>query len=179
MKLFWIAALCLVVSASGLAQNADTDPATKDQVELYLRTMHSHDMMQRMMEAMLKPMHQVFHDQFKKDGKQLPADFEPRFTKMMDDLVKGMPMEEMSQAMVPAYQKHFTNGDINNLIAFYSTPTGQKVLEEMPEITSESMQAMMPVMRKYVNDWQKRMQEEVKDMEKTAPKADQESPAQQ
>jgi hypothetical protein len=179
MKLFWIAALCLIVSAPGLAQNADTDPATKDQVELYLRTMHSHDMMQRMMEAMLKPMHQVLHDQFKKDGKQLPADFELRFTKMMDDLVKGMPMEEMSQAMVPAYQKHFTNGDINNLIAFYSTPTGQKVLEEMPEITSESMQAMMPVMRKYVNDWQKRMQEEVKDMEKTAPKVDQESPAQQ
>jgi len=181
-KMFWSAALCLAIgglvfSTLSLAQNADTDPATKDQVELYLRTMHSHDMMQRMMDAMLKPMHQMLHDQFKKDGKQLPANFESRFNKMMDDLVKAMPMDEMTQAMVPAYQKHFTNGDINNLITFYSSPTGQKVLEEMPEITSEGIQAMMPIMRKYVSEWQERMQKEVKDMEKTAPTADQDSPA--
>jgi hypothetical protein len=141
--------------------------------------MRSHDMMQRMIEAMLKPMHQMFHDQFRKDGKKLPADFEPRFTKMMDDLMKGMPWDDMTQAMVPAYQKHFTNGDINNLIAFYSSPTGQKVLQEMPDITSESMQAMMPLMRKYIGDSQERMQREIKDMEKTSPKAEPESPAQQ
>src|ERR1700729_3247545 len=70
MKMFWIAALCLVFSATGLAQTPD--PATADQVELLLRTMHSHDMIQRTMEAMLKPMDQMFHDQFRKDGKKVP-----------------------------------------------------------------------------------------------------------
>jgi uncharacterized protein len=179
MKTLGIVVLALALSAPCLAQTADTDPATQDQVELLLRTMHSHDMMQRMMEAMLKPMHQTLHDQFKKDGRQLPANFESRFTKMMDDLIKNMPMDEISQAMVPAYQKHFTNGDINNLIAFYSSPTGQKVLEEMPEVTSDGMQAMMPIMRKYISEWQQRMQNEVKDMEKTAPKVEPDSPAQQ
>ena len=32
------------------------------------------------------------------------------------------------QAMVPAYQKHFTKGDIDNLVAFYSSPTGEEVI---------------------------------------------------
>ncbi len=179
MKMFWIAAVCLALSASCLAQTADSDPATADQVELLLRTMHSHDMIQRTMEAMLKPMDQMFHDQFRKDGKKVPADFEPRFTKLMNDMLTNMPWEQMTQATVPAYQKHFSNGDINNLIAFYSSPIGQKFLQEMPEVTGESMQAMMPIMRKYMNDAQERMRQQIKDMEQSAPKADQDSPAQQ
>ena len=179
MKMFWIAALCLAFSATGLAQTADTDPATADQVELLLRTMHSHDMIQRTMEAMLKPMDQMFHDQFRKDGKKLPADFEPRFTKMMNDMLTNMPWERMTQATVPVYQKHFTNGDIGNLIAFYSSPTGQKFLHEMPEVTGEGMQAMMPIMLKYMSNAKAHMQQQMKDMEQSAPRADQDSATQQ
>jgi uncharacterized protein len=178
MKMFWIPALCLAFSATGLAQTADTDSATADQVELLLRTMHSHDMIQRTMEAMLKPMDQMFHDQFKKDGKKVPADFEPRFTRMVNDILTNMPWEQMTQATVPVYQKHFTNGDVNNLIAFYTSPTGQKFLQEMPEVTGEGMQVMMPIVRKYMNDAQARMQQQIKDMEQSAPKTE-DSAAQQ
>ena len=178
MKMFCTAAaVCLALAASVFsapvpAQTAETDPATKDQVELLLRTLHSHDMIQRTMEAMLKPMDQMFHDQFRKDGKKVPGDFQPRFTKLINELMVNMPWEEMTQATVPVYQSHFTNGDINNLIAFYSTPTGQKYLHEMPEVTGESMQAMMPIMRRYMNDAQARMQQQIKDMEQNAPKAE-------
>jgi hypothetical protein len=73
--------------------------------------------------------------------------------------------------MVPVYQKHFTKGDINNLITFYSSPTGQKVLEEMPAIAGESMAAMMPIMRKYMEESKERVEQEVEEMEKTVPKA--------
>ncbi len=179
MKMFCIAALCVVFAAPGLAQNADTDPATKDQVELLLRTMQSHDTMQRTVEGMLKPMHQMLRAQFEKDGKPVPPDFESRYHKMFDELIKSMPMDEMTQAMVPVYQKHFTNGDVKGLIAFYESPTGQKFLQEMPEVTSESMQAMMPIMRDYMSGAEEQMQEEVKDMEKPAPKNSPDSPAQQ
>jgi hypothetical protein len=173
--IFILAGLCLglglTLAAPSSAQDSDADPATRDQVEIYLRTVHSHDVMQRMLEAMLKPMHQIYHDQFAKDGKKLPPEFETRFNKMMDDLIKGMPMDEMTQAMVPAYQKHFTKGDIENLTAFYASPTGQKVLQEMPEVTGESMQAAVPLITKYMEGWKDRMQKEMKDMEEGAPKA--------
>jgi hypothetical protein len=93
-------------------------------------------------------------------------------------MLTNMPWEQMTQATVPVYQKHFTNGDINNLIAFYSSPTGQKFLHEIPEVTGENMQAMMPIMRKYINDVNARMQQQMKDMEQSAPKADQDSATQ-
>ena len=172
MKAFLMAALCLAFAAPVLAQTSDTDPATKDDVILYLRTMHSHDMIQRTLEAMLKPMHQMFHDQFQKDHKSLPADFEAKFNKMIDETIKGMPIDEMTQASVPVYQKHFTRGDIEKLNSFYASPTGQKVLEEMPAVTGDSMQAMMPIMRKYLDEAKERMQRQIKEMEESQSKTD-------
>jgi len=60
---------------------------------------------------------------------------------------------------VPVYQKHFTNGDINNLIAFYSTPTGQKFLHEMPAVTAETMRAIYPRIQAEVEAALKRAEE--------------------
>jgi hypothetical protein len=169
MRVFLMATLCLALSAPALAQTSDTDPPTRDEVEIYLQTMHSHDMMQKTMEAMLKPMHQMFRDQFAKDGKALPPGAERRANKIVDEMMKGMPLDEMTQALVPVYQKHFTKGDLEKLIAFYSSPIGQKVLTEMPAITGESMEAIMPGMQKYIAESQSRMQQEVKELEKNAP----------
>lgn len=36
----------------------------------------------------------------------------------------------MTEAMVTVYQKHFTKSDVEALIGFYSSPTGQKMLRE-------------------------------------------------
>ncbi len=132
--------------------------------------MHSRDMVTKMVDAMSKPMHQMVHEQFMKDKDKLPADFEARMNKMMDDMFKEMPWDEMFEAMIPAYQKHLTKGDVNQLIAFYSSPTGQKVLREMPEMMSESMQAMMPIMRAQIGKMQDRMQQEVAEMLKNSGK---------
>jgi hypothetical protein len=164
----YLITLCLAFGAPALGQNADTDPASKDDVILYLRTVHSHDMMQKTLQAMLGPMHEVFSEQFQKDGKTPPGDAEKRFNSMMDALIEGMPVDEITQAMIPVYQKHFTKGDIDHLIEFYSSPTGQKVLEEMPAITGESMTAMMPIMTKYMEDSKQRVRQQVKEMEKSA-----------
>lgn len=41
----------------------------------------------------------------------------------------------------PIYHKHFTLAEIEALLAFYRTPTGQKALTAMPQVTMESMQA--------------------------------------
>jgi hypothetical protein len=156
---------------NGLAQQTAADPhATKEDVERYLQAIHSHEMMQNMMDAMAKPMHQMMHDQYVKDKDKLPPDFEERMTKMTDDMLKDMPFDEMMQAMVPAYQKHFTKGDMDALIAFYTAPTGQKILREMPAIMAEAMQAMMPIMRQHMDAVNQRIQQEVADMVKKSQK---------
>jgi uncharacterized protein len=168
MKRVCIVLVCFVCCACGFAQNAD-DPATKDDVVLLLKTMGSHDTMQRTMEAMLKPMHEMYHEQFLKDKEKLPPDFEARMNKMLDDMMKNMPFDEMMQAMVPVYQKHFTHGDVQAMNAFYSSPIGQKFLQEMPVVTGETMQTMVPIMTRYSQQWQERMQKEIENMETNSP----------
>ncbi len=162
MKCFGIALACLVFSVSAFAQTADTDPATRDDVILYLQTMHSHDMMRKLIDAMVKSMGQMSDDAAGKGN--ITSGQEAQKTKrekMLGDMMKAMPMDEMMQAMIPAYQKHFTRGDIAAMNAFYASPVGQKVLEELPAVTQEGMLAAMPIMKKYVSEWQNRMQHEL------------------
>jgi hypothetical protein len=177
-RLVVVLAVCLVFACTGLAQdNSANAPATKEDIQRYLDAMHSHEMMQNMVAAMAKPMHQTLHDQIAKDKDKLPADFEARMDKMMDDWLKDMPFDEMMQAEIPVYQKHFTKGDIDSLVAFYSSPTGQKMLREMPAIMGESMQAMMPIIRQSIDKINQRVQQEVADMLKNSPKKSTGSPA--
>ncbi|HKV61645.1 MAG TPA: DUF2059 domain-containing protein [Candidatus Acidoferrum sp.] len=156
---------CMAFSLPGIAQQPPADaPATKEDVQKYLEVMHAREMMVQTVATMSKPMHQMIHDQYVKDKDKLPADFEARMNKMMDDMMKGFPWDEMLQSMVPVYQKHFTKGDIDAVVAFYSTPTGQKLLREMPAMMAESMQTMMPLLRKQIDGMTERMQGEVAQM---------------
>jgi hypothetical protein len=147
-------------------ENAADAPASKEDVEKYMQVMHSQDMVGKMVDALAKPMHQMIHQQYVKDKGKLPADFEARMNRMMDESMKTFPWDEMIQAMVPVYQKHFTKGDIDALVTFYSTPTGQKLLQEMPSVTAEAMQSMMPLLQKQVEAMNERMQQEIAAMKK-------------
>jgi hypothetical protein len=49
--------------------------------------------------------------------------------------------------MIPVYQKHLSRADVDAMNTFYSSPTGQKLLKEMPAMTAESMQAASPHMQ--------------------------------
>ncbi len=159
MKAFLFAALCLILASPCLAQTADTDPATKDDVLLLFRTMHSFDLIQKMMEVQSQSTEQLLHEQMAQ-GKDPSPDADARVKKMMDEMIKGMPVDEITQAMVPAYQRHFTHGDIAAMNAFYSSPVGQKVLQELPIVTEEGMQEMMPILDKYLNQWKQHVQRE-------------------
>lgn len=178
MRRFLIALIvCLAFCTASLAQqSADDTPATKEDIQRYLDAMHSHDMMRQVAEAMSKPMHQMVHEQFLKDKDKLPADFEARMNKMMDDMFRDMPWDDMLQAMAPAYQKHLTKGDVDHLIAFYSSPTGQKMLREMPAMMSDAMEAMMPIMRGYMEKINNRVQQEVAEMLKNSGKETHKTP---
>lgn len=133
--------------------------------------------MKQMVEAMAKPMHQQMHDLCEKDKDKLPADCETRMNKFMDDMMKDMPWDEMMDSMVPSYQKHFTKGDMDALTAFYTAPTGQKILREMPAIMADAMDSMMPLMRKQVDRMTDRIQEQVAQMMNKPAKAGETAPA--
>jgi hypothetical protein len=153
--------MVFVLSWTCIAQTSAADaPATKEDVERYLQVVHSHDTMKKMAVAMAQGMRQMLHEQYLKHKDNLPDDYESKMTARMDDMFESMPWDEMIQAMAPVYEKHFTKGDIDSLVSFYSSPTGQKMLREMPSIMTESMQSMTPIMMKYVETVQKRLQKD-------------------
>lgn len=56
-----------------------------------------------------------------------------------DSLRAEIDTQELLRKTIPLYDKHFTQDEIRQLIAFYQTPLGSKLIEKLPAITEESM----------------------------------------
>lgn len=48
-------------------------------------------------------------------------------------------LTELINLIVPIYSKYLEEKEIDDLIAFYKTPTGKKIIEKLPLIMSDSM----------------------------------------
>ena len=48
---------------------------------------------------------------------------------------------ELEDLMVIIYERHFTTDELRQLLAFYQTPIGRKLLASQPSISQESMRA--------------------------------------
>ena len=164
-RLVFAVAVTLLLTWPSLAQTGtDDSPATKEDVQRYFQIVKSHDLMKKVMASMAQGIQQMTHEQYVKHQNELSAGYEAKMNAMMEDMFSNMSMDEMMDAMIPAYQKHLTRGDIDNIVAFYSTPTGAKVLREMPAMLAEAMQEMMPIMTKYMDTVQTRLKKETDTM---------------
>jgi hypothetical protein len=56
-------------------------------------------------------------------------------------LMQKIKPEEFIELCVPIYAKYFTLEDIEQLLAFYKTPVGEKIISCLPQIMQESMAA--------------------------------------
>jgi hypothetical protein len=157
---------CLFFASISLAQQNDANaPASKADIEGYLDALHSRDMAKNMMATMATQMQKMIHEQIEKQS-NLPPDFEARIDKTMNAYWKDLPVDDIIDVMIPVYQKHLTKGDVDILIAFYSGPTGQKVLKEMPAIMSESMQAASGIIQKMMAKAMQRVDDEIAQVQK-------------
>lgn len=79
---------------------------------------------------------QVFENiisDFQKSFKSVPEEFWIKFK------AEAKP-EDFVNMILPVYAKYYTEDEINQLIAFYKTPVGKKVISTMPQLMQESMQ---------------------------------------
>ncbi len=47
--------------------------------------------------------------------------------------------KQLVEMLVPIYAKYYTDADVRQMIAFYKTPLGQKIIQNNPEIAQASM----------------------------------------
>lgn len=72
-------------------------------------------------------------DYFKKSNPEVPSEFWDAFLNKID-------MKELVALVIPIYDRYFTPEEIKNLIAFYQSPLGQKLIQTMPLVTQETME---------------------------------------
>lgn len=56
-----------------------------------------------------------------------------------EDFKKEVKAEDLTNMIIPIYDKHYTESDIDQLIAFYNSPIGKKMISTMPQVMQESM----------------------------------------
>jgi hypothetical protein len=71
---------------------------------------------------------------------QLRTELAPRFTQVTDDVARE-------------YATHFTEQELKDILAFYQTPAGKKLLQEQPTVVNDSM--------KFAQDWANKLSTEV------------------
>jgi uncharacterized protein len=73
---------------------------------------------------------------------QIKQAFPPFMPKdVMDDMESSLEKIDIEPMAVRAYQRHVSSEDAAQLIAFYKTPTGQRVIRALPIVTGEMQDA--------------------------------------
>ncbi|HUO26002.1 MAG TPA: DUF2059 domain-containing protein [Candidatus Aquilonibacter sp.] len=132
----------LGVSMLAAAQETNSaDTPDKADVVKFLDLMHARTQMVQTLQALERQMKRGAEDGFRQKVPGATPEQLATVDHLFDGIFSDLPVDEMIDAIVPIYQKHFTKSDLAAITAFYSSPAGQKVLKEMPAIMSEAMEA--------------------------------------
>jgi len=149
---------------------ANPDPATKEQIQKLFDVMQIREQSHRMMDSVEKQMQAMSTQTIKMRYPQITAAELARANKITADSLKQVPMDAILDDMIPIYQKHLSQNDVDAMIVFYSSPTGKKLMQEMPAITQEAMAMSYQHMQKQIDDVLKRVDESMKEEEQPKPR---------
>ena len=83
---------------------------------------------------------------------------------VLDSMIQTMPLDvqatfkealnadEMLKLVIPVYERYLTVDDLKNVIVFYRSPAGKKLLEAQPKIMKESMIVMKVYVQKKLSE---------------------------
>src|SRR5215467_5306576 len=174
-RLILVTCLLCIVSCPLLAQSniQANRPPSVQQVMEFFNVMHLHDQMQSMLQSEQKQLKVMLDDMFAKRLPNATPDEQAKFQKIMSgamgDMFKDFPIDDLLRDMVPIYQSHLSEADLNAIIAFYSSPVGQKVLKEVPTMTAEGMRVSYNRLQPRIEEMMKNMDTRLQEMAKEKP----------
>lgn len=108
--------------------------------------------------------------QMKSQNPQKESLAEARSNEMMKSSMqtaRAILKKMMDEDMVALYDKYFSQKEINDYIAFYKSPSGQKFIKVTPDISKDLMMIMM---QKYVPQIQEAIKAKTEEMKKAEKK---------
>lgn len=151
----------LIGSIVALGQTNDTSAATpsREDVLKFLDVLRVKPQLTQYFEGVAKQAKLGAEDGFKQKVPDATPQQLAEVDRFAETLFKGMPVDEMVDAMVPIYQKHLTKEDIDVILAFYASPVGQKLQREQPAMMQEGMQVGGEIGRKRMAAMMQQMDE--------------------
>lgn len=149
------AVILVLTSTLAVAQTssaAGEPSASKEDVEALFTTMHIREQMGKMMNAMTAQMKQITHENVRKRKPGITQEELAHIDAMADTAIKAYNIDDVFNDMIPIYQRHLSKPDIAAILAFYQSPTGQKLLREQPAMIAESMEVSRVRMEKAMSE---------------------------
>lgn len=171
-------------SRQAAATSADAIPedqqASQEQLVKLFEVMRLKEQMQSMRQIVPGMVTQQIQAAMKQTEADLPAgtkltgeqrqQMQQVMTKYVGRAMDLYPADEMLKDMGGIYQRHLTNDDVDGMIAFYSSPTGQHVLDAQPVIAKEYMPMVMGKVSERSQAMTKEMMKEMAEILPTPPK---------
>ena len=151
-KILAVLLLSAMCAFSQQTQSSATDAPTRADIRRLFDVMQIREQMQSSRDMMVQQMRQITRGAItKRHPETTVLDF-AKMDEIADSVLKAMPVDAMLEDVIPIYQKHLTKADIDAMIAFFGTPTGQKLMREQPQMAAESMQAASVRMQKSMDE---------------------------
>src|SRR5438445_7647464 len=173
-SLAMILIIALLTSCAAFAQQSPSAaPASREDVLKLFDVTQNRQQLRRTMDSMVSQSQVLMREQIRERNPKITDEELAELDQDAEEMWKNFPVDQMLEDAVPVYQKHLTKTDVDAMISFYSSPTGRKLLREMPAIMSEGMQAMYPDIQKHMDATIRRIDERARkqQQEKPAPKS--------
>lgn len=86
------------------------------------------------------------------------------FTEIWDrfakDIVKKTVLNFVKESIAPVWGEHYSEEELDALIAFYSSPIGKKIMATQKEIGNKMVQMMLGMSQKITKEFETRLKEE-------------------
>ena len=159
--------------AAGPTSTLPANAPSRDQVMTLMDLLQVRRNMQQMMAGMKESMKAGVLQGLKREVRDPSQKQIDKINVLVEAAFENIRLEDFIDVMIPVYQRHLTKADIEEMIRFYTSPTGQKLLREQPQMMQESMQAAQKVQEAKMGsimDNVERKMKEYADEDSTTPK---------
>lgn len=154
-KVVLVSLFCVAALINGYSQTK------QESIKELLHLMQQDSLTDKMFTSMIPSMLNQMQSQIK-DSTSI-ARSEERMNSTMQS-IKEISKKLINEDMVALYDKYFSQNEINDFIAFYKSPSGQKFIKVTPDIQKDLMMIMM---QKYMPEIRKAIKTKTEEMKKT------------
>jgi hypothetical protein len=154
VALYCSVGLCVILAAD--------NPPSEASIKQLLEVGQAHKLVDTMSAQMLGYMKQIM--QQATQGERVTPEIQKHIDSLEAEITAALKevldWNKLEPMYVRVYQKSFTQGEVDGLIAFYKTPIGQALLTKMPAVMQNTLNEMQQMMQPMMQRMQ-RMQQDV------------------